>query len=55
MMNSEKPEKKPQKECTMEEMQMLVAGCNKVRSVVVSGTHRARSNHHWCVVTVGYC
>ena len=30
-MNSEKPEKKPRKKWTMEETQMLVAGCNKVR------------------------
>ena len=54
-MNGEKPEKKPRKKWTMEETQMLVAGCNKVRSVVVSGTRRARSNHYWCVVAaVGY-
>ena len=31
-MNSEKSEKKPQKKWTMEETQMLVAGCNKVRA-----------------------
>ena len=28
---SDKPEKKPRKKWTMEETQMLVAGCNKVR------------------------
>ena len=55
-MNSEKPEKKPRKKWTMEETQMLVAGCNKVRGVVVSGTRCARSNYYWCIVvaTVGY-
>ena len=55
-MNSEKSEKKPRKKWTMEETQMPVAGCNKVRSVVVSGTSRARSNHYWCIVvaTVWY-
>ena len=29
---SDKPEKKPRKKWTMEETQMLVAGCNKVRA-----------------------
>ena len=29
---SDKPEKKPRKKWTMEETQMLVAGCNKVRT-----------------------
>ena len=55
MMNSEKPEKKPRKKCMTEEMQMLVAGCNKVRRRVVSGICRVRPNHYWCVVAaVGY-
>ena len=31
-MNSEKPEKKPWKKWMTDEMWMLVAGCNKVRS-----------------------
>ena len=33
---SDKPEKKPRKKWTMEETQMLVSGCNKVRSDSVS-------------------
>ena len=34
--NPDKPEKKPRKKWTMEETQMLVAGCNKVRNDSVS-------------------
>ena len=54
-MNSKKSEKKPRKKWTMEETQMLVAGCNKVHSRVVSGICRVRPNCYWCVVAaVGY-
>ena len=54
-MTSEKPEKKPRKKWTMEETQMLVAGCNKVRRRVVSGICRVRPNLYWCVVAAaGY-
>ncbi len=35
------PEKKPRKKWTMEETQMLVAGCNKVRGVVGWPVHRS--------------